>query len=525
MERPLVLCVVVILFTSINALTSSEFEAIIDGTINKALKCHPKNPGLTISIVKDGKLFFAKGYGVTDTTSNAPVTNETLFQIASMSKAFAATLLVKQLHQYSNLSIYTKVKDLMEPSFRFSTHVGTDNANLVDLMSHTLGIPNNNFLRFDSSLTSDNLQRRIPYLKSIHAFRTSFIYSNLNYALVTYISEKLGGKKWEDLIREELFQPLGMDSSNFVTTISDFSKVATGYENGPGSRIVPVQRSLSRKWGVWVASNSILTNGVDYAKWMNFHLNGGKDKTGSLLMDFHSFAYLHTPRNLIPASAVERYFRQPKVPVSTSETSYAFAWKNGHYRGNRILRHTGSTFGYCSLVTLFPDLNMGIFTSMTGDDEHYIFRNLLHNYISDTLLEVTPWLNSTTFCSFPNPWYSSISYDQYVKIEDSVCALRPLSEYVGTYHNDAYGEAHVTMGNGHLVLTYGVASWNLWPKDSHDQFQGEGVGMLYESKDIHHIKFHTSYSTIVSIELISFQSSAPPIFKKILSSSFPSVVG
>ncbi|XP_061172984.1 gigasin-6-like isoform X2 [Saccostrea echinata] len=247
MERPLVLCVVVILFTSINALTSSEFEAIIDGTINKALKCHPKNPGLTISIVKDGKLFFAKGYGVTDTTSNAPVTNETLFQIASMSKAFAATLLVKQLHQYSNLSIYTKVKDLMEPSFRFSTHVGTDNANLVDLMSHTLGIPNNNFLRFDSSLTSDNLQRRIPYLKSIHAFRTSFIYSNLNYALVTYISEKLGGKKWEDLIREELFQPLGMDSSNFVTTISDFSKVATGYENGPGSRIVPVQRSLSRK--------------------------------------------------------------------------------------------------------------------------------------------------------------------------------------------------------------------------------------------------------------------------------------
>lgn len=72
----------------------------------QALKCHPKNPGLTISVVKDGKLLFAKGYGVTSTSSRTPVTNETLFQIASMSKAFAATLLVKQLHQYSKYLYY-----------------------------------------------------------------------------------------------------------------------------------------------------------------------------------------------------------------------------------------------------------------------------------------------------------------------------------------------------------------------------------------------------------------------------------
>lgn len=525
MEPLLAACLVLPLFVGGQSLTPSEFEARVDDTLNKVLKCHPQNPGLTISVVKDGQLLFARGYGITDVSTNTPVTNETLFQIASASKAFAATLLVKQLERHSNLSIYTKVKDLMEPGFGFSTHIRTTNADLRDLMAHTLALPSNSYLRFDSNLTRENLQRRMPYIKSVHPFRTSFVYSNLNYALVTYISEKLGGKSWEDLIHEELFQPLGMDSSTFASTTPDFSKVATGYRNGPGSRLVPVSHALTRKWAIWAGSNSVLTNGIDYAKWMNFHLNDGKDKSGVPLLNAKSFAYLHAPHNLITSTG--RYFRQPLVPVTTADTSYAFGWKNGYYRGNRILRHTGTTFGYSSLVTLFPDLNLGVFTSMTGQDEHYILRHLLHNFLSDNLLGVTPWLNATTMCSFPNPWYSSISYSHYVIIDRTVSASRPLSEYVGIYHNDAYGEVRVTMeGNDHLVLNYGVASWKLWPKHSHDQFQGEGQGMLFETLDIHQIKFHSSHSKIISVEIITFQSNAPPTFTK-MSSNQPisSVLG
>lgn len=84
------------------------------------------------------------------------------------------------------------------------------------------------------------------YIKSVPPFRTYFLYSDMNYALVTYISEKLGEKRWEDLIHEELFQPLGMDSSTFASTTPDFSKVASGYRNGPGSRLVPVSHALTR---------------------------------------------------------------------------------------------------------------------------------------------------------------------------------------------------------------------------------------------------------------------------------------
>lgn len=504
-------------------LTTPEYENAVDDTLQQVLKCHPQNPGLTVSVVKDGQLLFAKGYGVTDVSTNTPVTNETLFQIASLSKAFAATLLVKQLERQPNLSIYTKVKDLMEPGFSFSSKVMTDNADLRDLMAHTLALPSNSCLRFDPSLTRENLQRRMPYIESVHPpyiksvhpsyiesvppFRTYFLYSDMNYALVTYISEKLGGKSWEDLIHEELFQPLGMDSSTFASPTSDFSKVATGYTNGPGSQPVPVKKELTWTWAKWAGSNSILTNGIDYAKWMNFHLNNGKDKSGLPLLKEESFAYLHEPHNLIKTTG--NYFRQPRVPVITAETSYAFGWKNGYYRGYRILRHTGSTFGYNSMVTLFPDLNLGVFTSMTGIDENHIFGQLLHNFLSDNLLGVTPWLNAT------HPCRSSTPYSHYVIKDQAVSASRPLLEYDGIYHNDAYGEVNVTMeGEDHLVLNYGVASWKLWPKPNQDEFGGEGQGMLLKTYDIPDIKFHSNQSKILSVEIITFQRNAPPTFTK-----------
>lgn len=103
----------------------------------------------------------------------------------------------------------------------------------------------------------------MPYIKPLDPFRTSFHYSYMNYALVTYISEKLGGKRWEDLIQEELFQPLGMDSSTFasIATTSDFSKVATGYTNGPGSQPVQVQKELT-----WYLYNTITDNQCTFKK-------------------------------------------------------------------------------------------------------------------------------------------------------------------------------------------------------------------------------------------------------------------
>ncbi|KAK3097217.1 hypothetical protein FSP39_007591, partial [Pinctada imbricata] len=497
-----------------------------------AFQCRPNNPGLAVSVVKDGKILFAKGYGVSDNISKKPVTNNTLFQIASLTKAFTSTLLTKQLDQYSNLSVTSNVADIIGNGFKFSTSIRTVNANIRDLMAHTLAIPSNNGMRLDNKLTRDNLPSRLRTLKSIHAFRTSFIYSNLNYGLLTHISEKLGHDKWENLMQQEIFNPLGMSTTSFVTRDNSGRDVATGYDDGPSGLLVPVSVEFSRQYASAVSgSGCIMSSAVDMTKWMNFHLNGGKNEHGVQVVNKSSVESTHIARNHIVSSTVEKYFSQPKVPVSTSENNYAAGWKTGHYRGYRILRHTGSTYGYVSLITLFPDMNIGIFMSMTGSDQHYLFRALIHNFLSDVVLGVHPWLNESTICSFPKPWYDSIHISNYYVISKSHKASRPLTEYVGSYTNDAYGTLDVTYNtsSSQLELKYGIGQWTLYPRLTHDQFSGEAQGLLQTVYDLHTIKFLSSKTSRVSainaVEVTSFETSSPPVFTRSSNFGPPNVVG
>ncbi|KAJ8302679.1 hypothetical protein KUTeg_019075 [Tegillarca granosa] len=470
-------------------------------------------------MVKDGQTVFAKGYGVIDLVTKRPVTNTTIFQLASMSKAFAATLLMEQLHQNKTLSVYSHVTDILGHDFQFSTDIRTKYANLRDLLSHTLGIARNNPMRFDPTLTRKTLPSRVKFLKSIHPFRESFVYNNLMYGLVTRISEILGGKAWEDLINDVIYKPLGMTSSNFATRIDPSRPdLAQGYTNDDSiGGVSEVPFEFNKRWSELCGSTCIMSNALDVAKWMKFHLNGGKNEAGHQIVDSDSLAYIYRPRNTIMSATVSKYFTKPKVPVTTTETSYGFGWKIGYYRGSyRILRHTGSTWGYSSLVTLIPDMNIGIFTSMTGNDHNYIFRALLHNYLSDIALGETPWLNGSTICSFPEPWYT-IPVSKHTSVNKNIPLYRDESEYIGSYSNNAYGTLNISHNAtlNTLEMRYGFARWALYPKHTHDTFYGEASGLIKKSFDLSTIKFHTGKTHhITSVEVTSFETNDPPVFQK-----------
>ena len=119
--------------------------------------------------------------------------------------------------------------------------------------------------------------------------------------------------------------------------------------------------------------------------------------------------------------------------------------------GYRILRHTGTTFGYSSLITLIPEANLGIFSSMSGEDEHYIFRTLLHSYLADTFLGETPTINETTICTYPEPWFPAVHSNRR-PIDKTRNSTHSLSAYVGTYHHPAYGDLVVRPNSTHLQV-------------------------------------------------------------------------
>ncbi|KAK3590927.1 hypothetical protein CHS0354_032646 [Potamilus streckersoni] len=214
--------------------------------IQKGLDCH-NNPALAISVVKDGEIVYAEGFGLKNISDpSSIVTNRTLFGIASLSKAFAATLLMKILDANKKFSLSSKVSDILGKDDLFYGKLRSQYATLEDLLAHRLGVPSNNNIRLDSSLTRENLVGRLKYLKPVGGFRTSFYYNNLMYGLITYITERLGGRKWEDMVMTELFQPLGMTASDFVTTV-DWEKVdfAVGYLDKDG-QLYEVPNEFSR---------------------------------------------------------------------------------------------------------------------------------------------------------------------------------------------------------------------------------------------------------------------------------------
>nr|KAG5709961.1 hypothetical protein BaRGS_030003 [Batillaria attramentaria] len=158
-------------------------------------------------------------------------------------------------------------------------------------------------------------------------------------------------------------------------------------------------------------------------------------------------------------------------------------------RGYPVIGHSGSTYGFRNLLTLIPALRIGVFTSMRGKDVGYAFRGTLHSFLLDHVLGVTPWVNATTFCSFPAPWHNVSA----PKTEPSYDTGRPLthniSAYVGSYENPAYGRVEVRVRErdevgqegkdggeplAPLTVFYGFATWDLIPLPAQNGQPAEG---------------------------------------------------
>lgn len=490
----------------------------IDSAIQQSFACRQHNPGLAVAVVKDGKVVFSKGYGVSDVTSGAAVTPDTLFGIASISKSFAATLLVKLLSE-KNKSVDDKVSSLLGEKFQMPDDVRRGHATFADLMAHRMAIPPNNKLRFDSNLTRENLLERVSHMSAPHQFRVKYFYSNLMYGVVTRLAEVLGGRRWEDLVRQHLFNPLGMTRSTFATD-ADWSDpaIATGYQlNRTSDQVFPVEREFSRRWAMLAGSGAVFSSANDMAKWMNFHLSGGKDENGVTVMKKDHLKQVHKSRFLI-SSTPDKDTRKPEFPVTASSDVYAHGLRKGFYRGFERLDHTGATFGYRAMMSLIPGEKVGVFTALTGRDDNYMFRVPLQMHLLDLALGLQPWLNTSTLCSYPAPWKTPKEPTKPKPIANRKLP-RPAIKYEGKYFNKAYGIITVDYNSTltSLVMTYGWGQWRLKALKKDDTFYGSGMG-LTKIMDLSLLEFRTGQSDksqIIDIKATSFETKSPPVFRKL----------
>ena len=303
-------------------------------------------PGCAIACVRDGDVVLAAGWGRRDTQTGDPVTENTLFAIGSVTKAFTVAT-VGALVDDGLLDWERPLRDYV-PEVRLNDPVVTDRLSMVDLLSHRSGLPRHDLAWVGHPDRSRaDLVRRLRFLPLSKDLRQAFQYCNLGYGLAGYVVEALSGSPWEDHLRTRLLAPLRMDRSKL--TVEDMladPDHATAYERRKGV-VVPVpQRSVT----ALAPAGAINSCAADMARWLLAQLSAGQVE-GQSVMSVGTLARQHAAHMVLPE---DRTF-----PLSTRH-AYGLAWMIGQYRGHRLAEHGGGIDGFQTECMLLPDDGIGV---------------------------------------------------------------------------------------------------------------------------------------------------------------------
>lgn len=340
-----------------------ELEVFIDGVMAAQMEAY-HIPGATISVVKDGKLFFAKGYGYADLENKKPViANETLYRIGSVSKLFVGTAVMQLVEQGRldlNTDINTYLTDFKIPN-TYPEHI-----TLAHLMTHTAG-----FEESYRSLLAHNADEVKPlgeYLANNMPARVRppgeiAAYSNYGAGLAAYVVEEVSGMSFDDYVKENIYNPLDMRHSTFrqPLPLELTSNMAMGYtyENG-------AHKAGEFEYIGIAPSGSMSATSTDMAKFMIAHLEDGRYGRVRILQEgtaqeMHSRQFSHDPRI----------------------NGMAYGFVEGRFNARKNIGHGGGTNYFSSLLMLLPEENVGLFVAFnqrTQEPQEELLKAFLNRY-------------------------------------------------------------------------------------------------------------------------------------------------
>lgn len=335
-------------------------------------------PGLVYGIVADGRLIAMRGLGVQDTQSAAPVTADSLFRIASMSKAFTALAILK-LRDEGKLSLDAPAERYV-PEMKGWAYPTSDSAKITvrNLLTHTAGfVEDNPWGDRQQVLTEPEftaiLKTGVPFSRSPGL---AMEYSNLGYATLGRIISNVSGTRYQDYIRREIMVPLGMTSTTYDVFASPQGRRSIGYRWQDNVWV----REPDMKDGAFGAMGGVETSANDYAKWLAFLLSAWPARDGPETGPVRR----STVREIVTGSNfAEAEARNAAIGGAPCRQAGAYAMGWGVTEDcdlGRIVSHSGGYPGYGSIAMLLPDQGAAIFafSSRTyGGPSLPAFRSLL----------------------------------------------------------------------------------------------------------------------------------------------------
>jgi CubicO group peptidase (beta-lactamase class C family) len=421
----------------------------IDEIAEKTLKTFDV-PGVAVGVVKEGKLVFAKGYGVRKLGESAPVTPETLFGIASHTKAFTTAALAILVDE-GKLKWDDPVVDQL-PDFQLHDPYVTRELTIRDLLCHRcgLGLGAGDLLFFPpSDFTRAEIVKRLRHVKPASSFRSKYAYNNNMYLVAGQVIEKVSGKSWDDFITERIFKKLGMNASN--TSVKKYNpgdNVAYPHAK-ENDKLVPLPFSPLDNNAPAGAINSSVN---DVSKWVIAQLNGGKIDDKNRLFSAAQAKEMWTGATIVPISPAADALGASKPNFS----EYALGWLVSDYRSKKLVWHTGGLAGMVTRITLVPEAKVGVIV-LTNQETGFAFNALTYALLDEHLgvKEKTDWVKlfNDVRVKREKEADEKVSKAAEKRNKESKPSL-PLKSYAGRWRDAWYGDVLIDEKDGKLSINF-----------------------------------------------------------------------
>lgn len=405
----------------------------LDAYIKKSMEEH-QLPGLAIAVVKGQEVVFQKGYGVKKEGETSPVTTNSMFAIASISKAFTASALAV-LEAEKKLDFNAKVKNYI-PFWRLHDSCVSNQFTVTDLLCHRSGLKtfDGDLLWYGTNYSRDEIIRRIQHLPLTYEPRVQFGYQNIMYITAGELIPAVSKQSWDSYLKQNILKPVGMLRTN--TSIKDYSEtqdIAFPHVKGqnPKGKLNPLLNYDNS--GATAAMNS---NVVDMSKWLRLWLNEGVYNGDTIIPYKHINRALqvHTP---LPVS-------QRDVAMGTNFKGYGLGWFLMDYKSLRVAHHGGGLPGYISKICIVPEEDLGFIILTNGESNlpSALMYKILDMYLG---AEDKDW--SAEMRAAYVRYYESLDKAREAKEAEKVekAASIGLEELAGSYTDKMYGDAQIEL--------------------------------------------------------------------------------
>ena len=435
--------------TAISAPLSAQ-QTDFDAEARRAMAAYDAT-GMVAAVMVDGEIVYEGALGKAEEGSDAPVTRDMLFPIASISKAFTTTALAILVDR-GKVEWDAPVRTYIPEFAMYDPWVG-EHFTVRDLLTHRSGLPlgaGDLLIWPDGDASPDDVIAALPLLRPTTGFRDGYAYDNLLYVVAGEVIERASGESWGDFVTDEILRPAGMTAcAAEKSRIPAGTPVVTGHERAAGAEDgVPIDPRATFS-PTWSAAGGIFCTAGDMMAWSRVWLGGGKLPDGTRLVREEQAKELWTGVTPTTPSGTLR------SAGFTHLSMYALGWVVQDFQGRLMVSHSGGYPGVVSNLILLPEENAAIFAS--SNDYRSTAAAFTYQVADDLIAGRDYDFIADMGAAFAEAQEEAIAAlsDAVQPPADAASPSLPLSAYTGTYADPWYGEVTISVRGDALFLDMG----------------------------------------------------------------------